>query len=209
VDRNLARVEGNLALVASFGTKPSAAQWEQLSELWNSDEVQPYREMLPKIGMRMELLSLEHGASHPELEIERAMLRRVEGRIVDAMKRMVNRFPTDVNRLKMQRNGLQERLVTAEEESLRLSTYAVEYNVLEREVEGTKTLYVSVLNRNKKIDLPAGLMDTIVTIIEPASRAFDISPPRNLLASALTGLVLALVGVFMFDHFPFWSKTKG
>jgi hypothetical protein len=52
-------------------------------------------------------------------------------------------------------------------------------------------------------------MDTIVTIIEPASGASDISPRRNLLASALTGLVLALVGVFMFDHFPFWSKPKG
>jgi uncharacterized protein involved in exopolysaccharide biosynthesis len=209
VDRNLARVEGDVVLVASFGTEPSAAQWKQVPVIWNSESVQRYREMLPKIETKMEVLTLEHGESHPELEIERKMLRRAGSWIMDAMRRMANRFPADVNRLKMQRNRLQEQLVAVEKELLQLSEYAVEYNVLAREVEGTKALYVLVLDRIKEIDLSAGLMDTIVTIIEPASGASDISPRRNLLASALTGLVLALVGVFMFDHFPFWSKPKG
>jgi polysaccharide biosynthesis transport protein len=209
VGRSLARVEDNRALVASFGAEPSVAQWEQLPELWDSEVVQVYRKMLPKIEMKMELLTLEHGNSHPEVEIEREMLTRVEDRIADAMRRISNRFPAEVNRLKLLRSRLQEQLVAVEEESLRLAEDAVEYNVLAREVEATKTLCTSVIDRIKEIDLTIGLKDSVVILVERAYAARDISPRRNLLVSALTGLVLALVGLFSFDRILFKWKSNG
>lgn len=201
VDRNLERVENNRSLVDSFGAEPSALQWERLPEHWNSEAVQFYRKMLPKIEMKIELLTMEHGNSHPELEVERGMLAHVEERIGDVMRRISSRFPTDVRRLKTLRKLLQEQLVAEEKESLRLAEYAVEYNVLAREVEGTKTLYKSVFDRIGEIDLTAGLTDSVVTLVEPAYGASDISPRRNLLASAFTGLVLALVGLILYDQF--------
>jgi polysaccharide biosynthesis transport protein len=208
LERNYTRLKTDLSLVESFGDEPSGSQFEQVPSIWNSEEVRRYREMLLEEEMKLGEFSLRHKATHPVVAGGKKMLKRVEALLFESMKKRGNRLDADYQRLGIEREVAVRQLIQAEQESLTLSENAVEYNVLEREVKGNQALYSSVLDRIKEIDLTAGLMEEVITITQPATVANNISPPRNLWASAFTGLVLALLGVFLFGYFPFRLKGK-
>ena len=210
LDRNLIRLENDLNLVKSFGPDPSRAELEQVPSIWNSEEVQRYRKMLPEIEMKIDSLSFRHGETHPELEVERGMLERVELRIVEAMKTEAGRLEPEFRRLELEKDGLRQQLALVESESLRLAESAIEYNVLEREVEGALALYSSVLDRINAIDATSDHMDQVITVVEPAAGASDISPVRSsqLWRSGLMGLAVGLAGVFLFEQLKSSLKRK-
>lgn len=210
LDLNIARLKDDLNLVASFGEEPTATQLESVPGIWNSESVRQAREMLAEVEAKWDSLTLKYSESHPTFLAEKGRLEYVELRLVKVMQKEAGRLEPDLNRLRVERVGLQKLLAVAEAESLRLSETAVEYNVLEREVEGTKTLYHSVMDRIREIDLSAGLSDEVITVLEPATAATDITPNKNsqLLQSAVAGLVLSLVGILLFDKFPFRSKPN-
>jgi uncharacterized protein involved in exopolysaccharide biosynthesis len=201
-DREVARLKADLDLLRVFGDEPSVAQFEQIPSVWNSGEVNRYRNMLAEVEMKADESSLQYDESHPVVVGNLATLKRVKARLFESMKERANRLDADYMRTRRERDVLSEQLKMAEQESLTLSENAVEYNVLEREVAGTKTLYVSVLERIREIDLTTGLMEEVITVIEPASSAADISSrgSSRFWGSGLTGLVLALAGIFIFDH---------
>jgi len=205
-----ARLEADRSLVKSFGDEPSASQFEQVPSIWNSEQVQRYRKLLAEVEMKVEELSFRHNESHPSVASEKKKLKWVEARLFGSMKKQANGLDAEYQRLQKERVVVWRQLTEAELESLDLSEMAVEYSVLEREVLGTKSLYFSVLDRIKEIDLTTGLMDVVITIIEPASYASNTN--RNgssgLWGSGLIGLVLALAGVYFFDHFPFRVKRE-
>jgi succinoglycan biosynthesis transport protein ExoP len=201
VDGNLARLGADLNLVESFGEEPSASQLELVRSIWDSEEIRRYREMLIKVEMNLEELTLRHEESHPGVTGEKSMLRRVEVRLFESMKKRANRLGAEYQRLQKERDVINQQLSVAENESLSISEMSVEYNVLEREVQGTKTLYSSVLERIKEIDLSTGLLEEVITMIEPASGAtLTSSRGSSRWVSGLTGLVLALAGIFLFDN---------
>jgi len=195
------RLKADLNLVESFGDEPSSSQFEQIPSIWNSEEVRRYREMLLKVEMELEELTIRHSESHPRVTGEKGTLKRVEVRLFESMKKRANRLAAEYQRLQKERNIGNQQLSEAELDSLTLSEMAVEYNVLEREVQGTKTLYSSVLNRIKEIDLTSGHMEEVITMIEPASGAtLTSSRGSSRWVSGLTGLVLALAGIFLVDN---------
>lgn len=210
VDAVLARLEADMQLVKSFGDEPTASQFEQVRSIWDSEEVQRNRNLLHEVDMKLEEAMLKYSESHPALTSAKTKLKRLEDRIFESMKKQASGLEADYRKLKVERDTINEQLIRAENESLRLSEIAVEYNVLEREVEGTKALYFSVLDRIKEIDLTAGLADEVITIIEPASFVSPTSGRESsrLWQSGLIGLVLALTGVYLFDNPPYRLKRK-
>jgi uncharacterized protein involved in exopolysaccharide biosynthesis len=209
LDRNLTRLETDLSLVESFGDEPSASQLKQVQNIWNSEKVRRYREMLLKEEMKREGLDLRQKESHPVVTAEKRTLEWEGDRLFESMKLQASRLEAEYQRLRIEREVVVKQLVESKREALTLSENAVEYHVLERQVEGLKTLGSSVQDRIKEINIAEGLMEDVITIIEPASGARMASPGSfRFWGSGLTGLVLALAGVYFFDSFPFRVKWK-
>ena len=209
-DWELARVEADLALLSTFGDEPTVAQFDRVESIRNSEEVNRYRNMLAEVELKADESSLLYDESHPIVVSKTATLKRVEARLFESMKKRADRLEADYLRMRKERDLISEQLSMAEQESLTVSEDAVEYNMLEREVEGTKVLYSAVLDRTKEIDRSTGLAEEVINIVESAADAGLSSPSRSLqiLKGGLIGLVVALTGVYLFDNPPYRLKRK-
>src|SRR5205085_2591279 len=86
---------------------------------------------------------------------------------------------------------------------LGLNDAAVQYAILEREVDTNRQLYNSVLQRMKDVGLAAEVESSAVSIIDKAHRPGAPSSPkrfRDILASAGVGLVAGLAIAFLLEY---------
>jgi succinoglycan biosynthesis transport protein ExoP len=90
-------------------------------------------------------------------------------------------------------------LKEAEQEALRLSSQAIRFNLLSREVESDRALFASILNRLAETSLSSEFRSEKVRLIQPAITPRAPSSPKVLLilvAGVMAGLMSGLVIVF-------------
>lgn len=98
---------------------------------------------------------------------------------------------------------LSEALKTQEASALDLTSLAIPFNVLQREVESDRALYESVIKRMKETALTSGIEQAPFTLIEEPMVASEPSRPKKLRALALVLLVstlLAVGGLVVYDN---------
>jgi succinoglycan biosynthesis transport protein ExoP len=198
---NMSKLQNDLLLIKGFGTDATPAMLRQVPSIIESTAVKSKYAAYILEKANTDKLSRKYKSLHPQLKTANRNLLDAE----TAFNTVITEAPLILDgqyrRLKVQRDGLQEQVTEAEKQSLTLSESAVEYNVLEREVEGVKNLYMAVLNRIKEIDLTAGLQDEVITVIESASDARDINGGGEsaILMGAMFGLALG-VGIIYLLH---------
>lgn len=78
----------------------------------------------------------------------------------------------------------------------------IQYNILQREVETTRTMYEGLLQRYKEIGVLGGVTTNNVSIVDSATPPDDPSKPdaaHNLMTAGMTGLGLGLAMAFLLD----------
>ncbi len=105
---------------------------------------------------------------------------------------------------------LQEEMDKSRSNALGLNDAAVEYAILQREVDTNRDLYNSVLQRMKDVGLAAEARSSNVVIVDEAEPSTSPSSPR-IAQSMMTSAVLALVGAialaFLLDFLNNRLKT--
>ena len=201
IKAQISKVNTDLELIKSFGDNPSEVELRQVPSINSNELVSERYGLLMKTRLRVAELARRYKEKHPTLIKEKKDLKYAE----QAFESLIRTIPISIDaehrRLGIERDGLVNQVAEAEGESLSLSESAVEYNVLEREVEGTKNLYSSVQDRIKEIDLTTGLHDQVISVVEPASSASDTSPSGDsaILMGAMMGLALG-VGIIYLLH---------
>ncbi|MDA7644855.1 polysaccharide biosynthesis tyrosine autokinase [bacterium] len=201
IQGNISKFKNDLALIKDYGTNPTSDMLRQVPSIIALDPVKDsYEEYLLR-KTEFDSLSRKYRSKHPLLKAATKNLKDAKFAFDTVIKGAPIILDGEYRRKKMEGQGLQEQVTAAERESLTLSENAVEYNVLEREVTGTKTLYTSVLERIKEIDLTAGLQDEVITVIESASGATDVSGGGEsaILMGAMFGLALG-AGIIYLLH---------
>lgn len=90
-------------------------------------------------------------------------------------------------------------LKDAEQEALRLSSQAIRFNLLSREVESDRALFASILNRLAETSLTTDLRSEKIRVMQPATVPRAPSSPKVMLilvAGVMAGLMGGLVIVF-------------
>lgn len=93
----------------------------------------------------------------------------------------------------------EQALKDAEQEALRLSSQAIRFNLLSREVESDRALFASVLNRLAETSITTDLRSEKIRIVQPATEPRAPSSPKVMLiivAGVMAGLMGGLVIVF-------------
>ena len=99
---------------------------------------------------------------------------------------------------------MKARIEKLRSESLDLQKRSIQYNMLNREVETTRSLYESLLQRYKEVDVASGIGTNNVFIVEkaglPGGPSWPNRPKTMLIALAL-GLLVGAAGAYLLEQF--------
>ncbi|HTS11327.1 MAG TPA: polysaccharide biosynthesis tyrosine autokinase [Candidatus Limnocylindrales bacterium] len=121
-------------------------------------------------------------------------------------KRIANDYEAAVGRESMLQQAFQEQQKQADE----IAAKSVQYNILKREADTNKQLYVGLLEKLKETGISTSLKATNIRVVDPAHPPKKPARPRillNLSLAALLGLCLGTGVAFFQEHLDNTLKT--
>ena len=157
--------------------------------------VRDHREALSALRDERRRLSRELGHKHPRMIELASQIDTGEARLNTAIRDTSERLASQAETGRQQETELRQQLAAAEEGSQGLAQVAVEYRVLQRELESAQELFQSLLKRTQETGLESELRSTNVRLIEKArypAAPFSPNRPRNYKLGLLIGLALGI-----------------
>jgi capsular exopolysaccharide synthesis family protein len=155
-------------------------------------------------------LAQKLGDRHPDLIKAQASIdvaaRRLEGEIEKVVQAVQNQFLA----AQAQERSLTAALEGQKREALAMNRKAIEYGVLSRDVESTRQIYESLLQRAKETGVSTELRASNIRIVDPAEvpgSPFAPRTRRNLALAMFGGLLLAAALGFFFEYLDDRVKT--
>lgn len=191
------QLESDLRLIQELGDSASWDELRSMPSISNLEDVERLRTLLDEheedlllAGEDLEKLPADYK------DVSRAL----QGRFNRALKDAPFQLEAELSRLQSEHTSIQSAIMNAENEMLNLSIHAVEYDVLADDVEATRSLYTSVSQRIKEVDLAAGWAREVISIVQEAESAINVSRPSAPLKGALIGCLLGIACVFVFNN---------
>jgi capsular exopolysaccharide synthesis family protein len=155
-------------------------------------------------------LAQKLGERHPELINVRSAIASAQARLEGEIGKVVQAVQNQFLAAEAQERSLTGALEAQKNEALSMNRKAIEYGVLSRDVESTRQVYESLLQRAKETGVSSELRTSNIRIVDPAEVPRDPVLPRtrrNLVLSAVGGLLLATVLAFFFEYLDDRVKT--
>ncbi len=193
-------------LIAS-GTAVSA---DALPITIQSSQMTALRSRLTELQQKKVQLSGRYGDKHPAiLEVNGQIAetqRQLELETAKALQNVKNDYDSAV----LQERVLAQNLEAAKEDAQDLSRKSVDYNVMEREAKSNRTIYESLLQREKELRVSSNSRANNVRIVDRAEVPKSPLAPtgrRTWLTSIAIGFVLAVGVAFGLDYMNDTIKT--
>ena len=134
----------------------------------------------------------QYGPNFPKVQRLQSQLKETEGLIDNEKHNILASLGNDYNAARQREGLLTEALNDQKGEVNLMAQSMVEYNILKREAEASKTMYDSLLTKLKEASIAVGLKSTNIRVVDPAMIPSSPSRPaktRNIALSFLVGMV--------------------
>src|SRR6266849_2936222 len=134
----------------------------------------------------------QYGPNFPKVQREQAQLKEIENLMDDEKRNILEALGNDYNAARQREGLLNEALNEQKTEVNLMAQSMVEYNILKRDAEANKTMYIGLLTKLKEANISAGLKSSNILVVDPAMVPSNPSRPakaRNIGLSFLVGLV--------------------
>ena len=154
----------------------------------------------------VKLYATRYQEKYPKMIAVRQQLEEMRRSLATAAVAALQTLNSVVEAARSKEHGLEQAVAEAEQNSLALSRLAIEYNILQRDMESNRNLYQAILQRLKETEVSKGIEKNSLQIIEPAGlppKPFKPNRPLLLAGGLLGGLVLGLGLAFLLaqlDH---------
>jgi capsular exopolysaccharide synthesis family protein len=188
----------------------SSATLDTVPAILTNAFIQQQKSELAQLQTQYAQMSEKLGVKHPDLlkiasAIELAQT-KLQGEIAKVAQSMRNEYQAAV----AQEQGLTAALESQKTAALAMNENAIEFGVLQREVESNRQLYDSLLQRAKETGVSGELRSSNIRVVDQAEVPNEAVSPRkglNLALAALCGLLAALGFVFFFEYLDSRIKT--
>jgi capsular exopolysaccharide synthesis family protein len=172
--------------------------------------IQTQKTELAALQRQQAQLAERLGDRHPEMVKTKSAIQKAEAELRAEVARVVQAVRTEYQAAVAQEESLTTALNQQKSEALAMNRKAIEYSVLEREVESGRQIYQSLMQRAKETSVTGELKSSNVRVVDRAEIPRQPVAPR-----ALFSLVLALFGgtflacglVFFFEYLDSRIKT--
>lgn len=211
--------ELNEALAKSRSAKISAeARYEQVEEmdlkefaqLSQSSLVQNLRNQYALLKAEYEDLGTTFKPEYPKMLKIKARMEELINRVDAERINIINSIKNDYKTAVKTEEYLTEQAEMQKQRALDLDEKATQYKIYEREVESSKTIYQSLLQRSKEIEATLGAAVTNIQIIDTARPPLFPYKPRvalNLLLGIVLGLFAGIGAAFLLEYFDNTIKS--
>jgi polysaccharide biosynthesis transport protein len=143
------------------------------------------------------------GDRHPEMVKVQSAIAHAQGQIQAEVAKIVAAVKSEFEAARAQEEAMAGALATQKTEALAMNRAAINYSVLERDVESSKQIYNSLLQRAKETSVAGELKSSNIRIVDRAERPQRPVSPRvlfSLMLALVGGTVLACGTAFFFEY---------
>jgi polysaccharide biosynthesis transport protein len=189
------KAETDYNQVLELGTNVEALL--TLANVANDPTVVASRIALSKAEEEFAILRQRYKDKHPKFIQATSQIQSLQRDMADMVLKASHKVKAAVETARAAETALNEALRKQEASALELSSLAIEYGVLSRQVEADRALYESVLNRMKETGVTKELQPTTIQIVQPAYVPPIPVSPRKIMILALSGMGGLVVGLLI------------
>jgi capsular exopolysaccharide synthesis family protein len=172
--------------------------------------IQQQKSELASLQRQQAQLAEKLGERHPEMLRMRSVVQSSQMKLEGEIAKVVQGVRTEYQAALAQERSLAAALDAQKGEALSMNRKAIDYGVLERDVESSKQIYQSLLQRAKETGVSGALKTSNIRVVDPADVSRDpVSPRRalNLLIGLLGGAFCGIGIAFFFEYMDNRIKT--
>lgn len=144
-----------------------------------------------------------HLEDYPSVRQKRAQLNKIDAELKDVANAVRNSVRGEFVAAQTAESALNEQLNLLKSETLQEQDNNVQYSLLKRDADTSRTLYDGLLKRYNELNATAGISSSNVSVIDMAERPqFPSSPNlfKNMAIALIVGFGLAALTVFLKDQ---------
>lgn len=164
-------------------------------EVLQNSSIQRFTEQRAELdGEYQQKLSI-YQPDYPEMVRLRARIDELDSQIQATAENIRNSIQNNYQIASNKERSLQAQVTSLTSEVLSLRGRSIQYNILQRELDTSRTLYEGLLQRYKEIGITGGITTNNISIVDLATPPKAPSKPNLLLNIALAALIGLGIGV--------------
>jgi len=172
--------------------------------------IQQQKAYLAQLQSQYTQLSEKLGERHPEIIKVQSAIHMAETKLEGEVAKIVQSVRNEYKASLAKENSLIQELNQQKLEAQGMARKSIDYSVLERDVQSSKQIYESLLQRAKETGISSELKASNIRIVDRAEQPRSPVAPRKMLNLALAlvgGVLLGLTLAFFFEYVDNSIKT--
>lgn len=172
--------------------------------------IQQQKSELARLQREQAQLTEKLGDKHPDMQKIAAAIEISQSKLNGEIAKVVQSVRSEYQSALAQEQSLSGALNQQKGEALSMNRKAINYGVLERDVESSKQIYDSLMQRAKETGVAGELKTSNIRVVDRAERPRAPATPKtrmNLLLGLIGGLMLACGLAFFFEYIDSRIKT--
>lgn len=185
--------------------------YEYLPQVVNDESIQDLNEEYVKVKAEYDNMSVIYGPNYPDIKQFGAKLASIKSDIQKRVNGIAESINRDYEASLRKENIMKKRTEEQRQRASVLNDKAIQYKILEREVETNKSIYKSLLQRVKETEVTSGSKATNIQIVDYATVPLMPYSPNilfNLFIGVFTGLAAGVLLAFVKEHFDKTIKDE-
>ena len=197
------RVEEETRYKQAMALSGTPDMLDSIPEVLENELIRQIKTMEVELYQRMSELSKKYGQKHPQMVAIGSELKTLQKRKNQEVQRVINSLRNEYKVAQARENSIKAALSKQKRESLDLNQKAIDYGVLQRDVESARQMYELLINRFKETALTADMKTGNIRVIDRAEVPKEPVKPRkrlNILLAIIVGLVTGTGLAFFFEY---------
>ncbi|MDP2024875.1 polysaccharide biosynthesis tyrosine autokinase [Sulfuriferula sp.] len=173
-----------------------------LPEVLQNPSIQRLTEQRASLDAQYQQKLNIYQADYPEMVRLKAEIEEADGQIQTIASNVRSSIRSQYEIAANQERSLQSQVTRLSGDVLDLRDRSVQYNILQRELDTTRTLYEGLLQRYKEVSVTGGITSNNISIVDAAVPPGGPSKPNlfvNVILAALLGLGLGVVAALVME----------
>ncbi len=200
----LAKAETERLSQEAIFEETKAGNYELLPQVMSDPSIRQLKTEYVKLQSQYDNLDARYGVNYPDMKEISAQVTRVRYELESQLNEISRSIKKGYEAAKKKEDILRQRTDVQKTRAMELNEVAVQYQILQREVDTNKTIYQDLLQRLKETEVTSGIRATNVQVIDYASPPLKPYKPNilfNVLIAGIMGLMTGVMLAFGFEHF--------